>query len=377
MEKEVLAIVNLGLIDLSKKMLLTEKNILKLMSADQIYHGIMTSRLIKRRIIKEDLGYQVYKCIEQLVFSEQVKKIPSITETDIMRSIDTKNIYRFSVADMRTVFDAMKNNYELYEKMYRYKKYEIRTTDYQNYIINISSSKLLHLLGVDFYKLQNYYKNEIIRLLPELKALINVDYKAACTNQTDELLEFLRIIIEKEDRIIDAILESDKMAKAFSMHKMKTKNFAFERLGLIESPAGVVLYDKNLNNIPSSLKSDLFILRDFIKGLELHWIFNGYVPYQEEIRDAETLLIETDYSKKFEGQQISISKSVRTVNKSNFGFSINNLDYEHLMYRTPERIIRFKDKDILLEAQKILKYFPAAKINHLEDIIKNGFTNRR
>jgi hypothetical protein len=98
---------------------------------------------------------------------------------------------------------------------------------------------------------------------------------------------------------------------------------------------------------------------------------------KKNIRDAETLLIETDYSKKFEGQQISISKSVRTVNKSNFGFSINNLDYEHLMYRTPERIIRFKDKDILLEAQKILKYFPAAKINHLEDIIKNGFTNRR
>jgi hypothetical protein len=37
-------------------------------------------------------------------------------------------------------------------------------------------------------------------------------------------------------------MENDQIAKAFPMHKMKTKNFAFERLGLIESPAGIVLY---------------------------------------------------------------------------------------------------------------------------------------
>ena len=375
MKTEVLAIINLGLLDFAKKMEITETEILKQMTVKEIYEGIQSSRLIKRRIIKDDLGYEVYKCIEQMVFSEQEKKISSISETDIMRTMDIKNVYRFSESDMKTVFAAMASNYELYKNMYQYKKYRINTTDNQSYLINITSSKLLHLLGIDFYKMQKYYKSEILRVLPELRSLINIDYKTACINQTDELLEFLRIIIEKEDRIIQAILESDKMAKAFPMHKMKTKNFSFERLGLIESPAGIVIYNKNLNDIPSNLKSDLFILRDFIKGLELNWIFNGYAPYQEDIRDAETLLVEPDYSKKFEYQQISISKSVKTIQKNTFDFNIGEEDY--FLNRHLSNLIRFSDKDILLEAKKIIEHYPKAKINHLKDIVSNGFTNKR
>ena len=375
MKTEVLAIINLGLLDFAKKMEITETEILKQMTVIEIYEGIQSSRLIKRRIIKDDLGYEVYKCIEQMVFSEQEKKISSISETDIMRTMDIKNVYRFSESDMKTVFAAMASNYELYKNMYQYKKYRINTTDNQSYLINITSSKLLHLLGIDFYKMQKYYKSEILRVLPELRSLINIDYKTACINQTDELLEFLRIIIEKEDRIIQAILESDKMAKAFPMHKMKTKNFSFERLGLIESPAGIVIYNKNLNDIPSNLKSDLFILRDFIKGLELNWIFNGYAPYQEDIRDAETLLVEPDYSKKFEYQQISISKSVKTIQKNTFDFNIGEEDY--FLNRHLSNLIRFSDKDILLEAKKIIEHYPKAKINHLKDIVSNGFTNKR
>jgi hypothetical protein len=39
----------------------------------------------------------------------------------------------------------------------------------EKYLINITSSKLLHLLGMSFINWQKYYKSEIIDLIPELK----------------------------------------------------------------------------------------------------------------------------------------------------------------------------------------------------------------
>jgi hypothetical protein len=379
MQEKTLSILNLGLLELAKSKKLFKEDVLKIMSPKEIYDNILSDEMLRSIILAGDLEYSASKYIEQLVLSYQEKKISSITNTDILHSIYSKELKRMPSSEMKIVFDAMKNNYEIYRKLYQYKMYCVTTTLDDKYLINITGSKLLHLLGMSFMNWQKYYRREIVELIPELKELINISYKNACMNQTDDLLEVLRIVINKEERIINAILEYDHFAKAFPMHKMKTKNFAFERLGLIESPAGIVLYQKELNNSQktSFLNSDIFILRDFIRDFKLEWIFNGYAPYKTDIRDAETLLIEPDSSEKFDGQEISISTGVQSLNKSNFDHHVFCIEDEDLVNKVTSYDVVFKEEDVIVEAEKIIEYYSTAKINHLKDIIERGFQKIR
>jgi hypothetical protein len=377
MSEQALAIVNLGLIEIANKNNTTKKRILETMNPQEIYDFIRMNFNLRSLINSSNLRYEIYKYIQQLVFDHQNKKIESISTDNIYHSIHNRDITRLSIEEMRIIFDAMKNNLELYERLYRHQIYDITTTQEEHYLINITSSKLLHLLGISFVNMQKYYRRDILNYIPELRDLLNINYKDACRLQTEDLLEVLKIIVNAGDRIIQGILENDAIAKAFPMHKIKTKNFAFERLGLIDAPSGIVLYDKesNPNHPKTYLQSDLFILRDFIKDFQLQWIFNGYAPYRPEIRDAETLLIETDHSDKFEGQRISISSHIETFRRSNFDFSISSND--PFAFGFPNDYIIFEERDIILEAEKIIESYPKAKIHHLQDIIQQGFRRRR
>jgi len=118
-------------------------------------------------------------------------------------------------------------------------------------------------------------------------------------------------------------LSGDSLSDAILLQKVKTKNFSFERLGMLEAPAGMIFYDKDKDPFGSrnKIKSDIFLLRDFLQSLDLKWIFNGYahnvnVSFKNgtfKTKNVETLLIESDTSNKFINQDVAITSAIGSM----------------------------------------------------------------
>lgn len=334
-------------------------------SVDELMNLICVDYNVQK-LINEAANYeQIYYYLEQIKFQGLKKVIPRIYDKDIMLSIHPEIVTIVSAAEIKMVFRAMRNNLHLYEKLYANKIYEITDTLNQKFKINITNSKVFHLFGMNFKEWQKQYRKEILAILPEIKNLLNENYIDICTNNDRRLYETIKLILSKEDQIINQILTNEQVAKAFPIPKMKAKNFAFERLGLINAPAGIVFYDKKKDQSgqKSMVSSDLFILRDFIMDYELRWIFNGYNSYGRPIKTAETLLLEKDTSNKFINQLISVSSNVRTINKSNIDFGI-------LIIKDEDDEVGFGGSAILNTANKLIESFPNANLDHLNDLTK-------
>ena len=118
------------------------------------------------------------------------------------------------------------------------------------------------------------------------------------------------------------------------------KNYAFERMGMLEHSSGVIFYDKTIDTSleakTSHLKADLFLLNDFIKNYDLDFVFSAYRPYKFSrnfsminkktniqnnlpTSDAESLFISSkgwENSRFLNGQLSSISESVGIYHKT-------------------------------------------------------------
>lgn len=265
--------------------------------------------------------------------------VKNIDYNDVKASFKGKCNTKLTAEECSKVFDAVIKNMVLYEHIYKDKVFKIDTTlENKGYFISIGKAKLLHLLGFEFYKWQKKYKKELIEIIPCLESVLAQNYQKLCANDDELLYNVLEIITEKnnKEKICDMIAEGSKMSEIFNVPKIKTKNFAFERLGILERASGMIIYDKNKDIHDGRIKSDLFILkdlfpRDWVYASEINWIFNGYAHEvstkfkNSKAKNAETLLIEKDTSSKFANQIAAVSTSVGSINKSDFDFVITEL----------------------------------------------------
>jgi len=341
---------------------------------------------LDRKII-EMINY--YNCFEQFVnflkqrkFEQCDKIIQTISNQDIEFSKGKLGNYSLSESEMKIIFEALKRNLGIYEKLYLDKIYKVETTLNNTILLNIGHAKLFHLLGFDFRDMQENYKEQIIKVVPEMKEVLDKNYIRMCIENDVSLLKALLTIIKKEEDIICAVAEGELSDKIFTSPKIKTKNFAFERLGLIESPSGVIFYTPSSNE---RIKSDIFILRDFIRDYKLNWIFNGYA-HEIEIelakslnrqrtvfaKNAETLLVEPDASKRFDGQVVGISSAVGSMNRSQFDFKVSTLSSYSDVSNIIKTDFEFDEDNIKFMALKIISNFPNLDLSNLQEIVKEN-----
>ena len=360
------------------------KNLLLTMPFEDVVELICLDEEIIKMINNYDCFEQFVNFLRQIKYEENNKIIKSITNNDILFSKGSIKNYSLSTDEMPIVFSSLKRNLEIYEKIYMNKVYKIETTFNRTILLNIGHAKLFHLLGFNFIDMQRHYRTEILRVVPEMKEVLSKDYPDMCMRNDASLLKALISIIKREEDIILAVSGQQLSDEIFTSPKIKTKNFAFERLGLIESPTGIVF------SAPTrTIKSDIFVLRDFIRDYELNWIFNGYAHERQVslsktlgnskkivAKNAETLLIEPDDSYRFNGNLVGVSSSIGSMNKSVFDFKVSTLISDEDAVDVIPTDFEFEQDDIKFMAEKIIFNFPNLNLTNLEKLLNNK-SNRK
>lgn len=353
------------------------KELLLTMQFEEVVELICLDEDIVKKINYYDAFEEVVNFLKQIQFRHQEKIIQSIENKDIDFSKNKVTNYSLSSEEMKVIFSALKRNFDIYRKLYMNKIYKVETTLNKTVLLNIGHAKLFHLLGFNFIEMQKYYRTEILKVIPEMKEVLNKDYVDMCRKNDVSLLKALLLIIEREEDIISAVQSQNLSDKIFTSPKIKTKNFAFERLGLIESPAGIVFTTPT-----KTIKSDIFVLRDFIRDYKLNWIFNGYAQERQValskilgkqkkvvVKNAETLLIEPDDSYRFDGSIVGISSAVGSMNRSAFDFKVSTLLSEEDVNDVISTDFEFDQEDIEGMAEKIISNFPNLNLSNLESLI--------
>lgn len=186
--------------------------------------------------------------------------------------------------ELKQVFASLRRNKDLFDQIYRNRVWLLETNIGKNQALKITDFKLFHLLGFSQPEIKRDFDN-IRQILPTLKF--------EDISSFDSLYDVLMLFIENEKVLIERALAGD-LRNSFNFPKIRIKNYAFERLGLIERSSGVVFYDKAKDEKPAlNLKSNMFLLRDIIRNYKLDFIFNGYRYFEEDnlVKNAHLLML--------------------------------------------------------------------------------------
>ena len=264
-------------------------------------------------------------------------------------------------SELKQVFESLRKNKELFDQIYRDKVWLIETNIGKNVALRITDFKLFHLLGFSQPEIKRDFDN-IRKILPTLK----FDDVASFSSLYDVLMLF----IDNEHTLIEHALAGDLKA-SFNFPKIRIKNYAFERLGLIERSSGVVFYDKSKDKNQSSLNSDIFLLRDLIRNYKLDFIFNGYRFFEEDnlVRNAETIFLNEDGENAhfLTNQEASISERVGSFHPKKFEYVIKEIPPDGQMAYV-DNVIEFSMEDRKEMADKMIAAFPQLDKSSIEDL---------
>lgn len=364
---------------------------------------IMQFNDIKDYIKKYDIYDFVYNSIDEL----SKNKILRLSNEDLSitrnESKNVKNLESLlSEQQLEKVFDTLEHNMHLYEKLYKDRIWVINSSIGKQARILISSTRLFHVLGFEERVIKENM-DEFKKVFPnpsEIESLI--------TGRKD-LFSVLNNILENERDIISAVLEG-KLNHTFNFPKIEMKNYAFERMGIIEHSSGMIFYDRSIDDSieakTSHLKSDLFLLNDFVRNYDLDFVFSGYRPYKfskdslikkkSEYRklplipasDAETIFISEngENSRFLKGQMSSISESVGSYHPKKFNYTISlegeeGEGYKHVeIPNDPDEYIEFSNEDKERMAKTIIDKIPYLNNEHLKDLynqLTSGYSNNK
>ena len=287
-----------------------------------------------KEIIKQ---YKLYDIIYDFIDEFQRTKIYRLSTEDLSITLhkgeQIENLDSLlTEKQLEQIFKALEHNMYLYEKLYKDKVFIIDSSIGKKAKVTISSTRLFHILGLE---------EKVIKAnMQEFESVFNHsdNIKSLMTDRKD-LFTVLEKILANETRIINAVLEG-KLNHTFNFPKIEMKNYAFERMGMLEHSSGVIFYDKiidtSLEAKTSHLKADLFLLNDFIRNYDLDFVFSAYRPYKFSrnfsminkktniqnnlpTSDAESLFISSkgwENSRFLNGQLSSISESVGIYHKT-------------------------------------------------------------
>lgn len=339
-----------------------------------------------KEIIKQ---YELYDIIYDFIDEFQRTKIYRLSTEDLSITLhkgeQIENLDSLlTEKQLEQIFKALEHNMYLYEKLYKDKVFIIDSSIGKKAKVTISSTRLFHILGLE---------EKVIKAnMQEFESVFNHsdNIKSLMTDKKD-LFTVLEKILANETRIINAVLEG-KLNHTFNFPKIEMKNYAFERMGMLEHSSGVIFYDKTIDTSleakTSHLKSDLFLLNDFIRNYDLDFVFSAYRPYKFSrnfsminkktniqnnlpTSDAESLFISSkgwENSRFLNGQLSSISESVEIYHKNNFDYTISLEDESELPPVDPDEYIEFSDEDKARMANVIIENLPNLDNSHLKNL---------
>lgn len=358
---------------------------------------------VKQCIEKYDIYDFLYKSIDEL----SKNKILRLSTDDLsITRAESKNVENLqsllNEQQLSKIFDTLEHNMHLYEKLYKDRIWVIDSSIGKQARILISPTRLFHILGFE-ERIIKANMDEFKKVFPNPS-----DVQSLMTDRKD-LYSVLYNILKNEENIINAVLEG-KLNHTFNFPKIEMKNFAFERMGIIEHSSGMIFYDKSIDDSieskTSHLKSDLFLLNDFVRNYDLDFVFSGYRPYKfskntlvkkrNEYRsipvipasDAETIFVSEngEGSRFLKGQISSISESAGSYHPKKFKYSISSEEeggegYDPVEFLDdPDEYIEFSDEDKERMAKVIIDNIPYLDNEHLKDLYKqltNGFSNKK
>lgn len=349
---------------------------------------------VKQCIEKYGIYNFLYDSIEKL----SKNKILRLNNEDLsITRAESKNVenlqFLLTEQQLTKIFDSLEHNMHLYEKLYKGRIWVINSSIGKQARILISPTRLFHVLG---------FEERIIKAnMDEFKSVFpNASVMQSLMTDRKNLYAVLYNILKNEENIINAVLEG-KLNHTFNFPKIEMKNYAFERMGIIEHSSGMIFYDSSIDDSVESktshLKSDLFLLNDFVRNYNLDFVFSGYRPYKfskNEITkkrgdhnvkplvpasDAETIFISEkgENSRFLVGQMSSISESAGSYHPKKFMYSISlegdgGEGYDPIeSLDDPDEFIEFSDEDKERMAKTIIDNIPYLDNDHLRELYNN------
>ncbi len=280
----------------------------------------------------------IYLLLNELTKDKGIKSITQ-QDSDVLFKLDS-NFY-LSEKEIEDIFVNLKSNLRLYENKYENKVYKVNTDD-NSVLLNVSACNLFHVLGFNFIRWQKEYKEEITKLFPEFKKMLSMDYKEICRDDKRVLYDSLYSLIRKKDKIIEEVSKRNpKTLDALNLHKVKIKNYMFERSDFTGSPSGII----TTKPVVDCLKSDTFIIKDFINLNIQDWSYFAFRDVDERpYKCSESILYNYLLPNERIQQKVSLVTSIDTYDRKRLlnKMDLNDIDSKIIFSEVELEYLRTK-----------------------------------
>ena len=365
-----------------------------------LYSDTKISNFLSKHCLNELLAKTIYFMGD--------KKIITLTNEDIIAN-SNKRPHQMPIPDdekqIRRIFQALRRNYNLYEKLYKGKIWLINSNNNGEEICNakiqISPYMFFHLMGFDYKNILNPNKTDRNGLNHEAQARefssIFPDSDKAYRllqnfGNARNIYELIEMLLKSEENFLNAACEG-KLSNTINIDKLELKSYAFERMGAIQCATGMIFFDKHkaiqlgYGSEIQHINADIILLNDFLRKYRINNLFGldfVFSPFDKikgnQISDQQSIFLTRQdgggfNSHLFDQQIASVSSSVAGYRINDFDYNITELKDANGTTPDPFEYIEFDEEDRKRVAQTIKESIPGIDYTYLDEIIKeNGKT---
>ena len=378
-------------------------------SPEEIARYIMLCLFSNQEILNFINSYNISNILTDVIYNIGNKKILTVTDSIIQNS--GKMPHQIPVPSdssrIKRIFESLRKNYELYQKLYKDKIWLINSSDLNgNEIVNtrikITPYMFFHLMGFDYANVLNPHasdKNGIDhnKIGHEFASYFK-DSKHAF-----EILENFGKDVNKQYQLIEMLLEEENRflevatnGKLINPDKVEMKCFAFERMGVVQNASGMILFDKQkaidlgYNKEVKHIESDIILLNDFLRRYDidfgLDFVISPYAKPKDKlselqkknvIRDQQSIFLTKQpgggfNSHLFDQQKASISSSVAGYKQKDFDYSIKEQGEYSGENSEPIEYKEFSEEERKRTAQSLSEAFPNLDKKYLDELTKGN-----
>ena len=349
--------------------------------------------------------YNLLEKVPYILYEMGNKRILNITSDLIINS--NKSPHQMPIPNdenqIKRIFSALRNNYELYEKLYKDKIWLINSNGTDDIIIGQARIKIspyifFHLMGFDYKNIINPNKypenaNEFSNIFPNPQRVLQILQKFENKN----VYSLIELLIENEQNFLSAVMEGS-LAHTINVDKIEMKCFSFERMGAIQSATGMIFFDKQkaidlgYGDRIQHINSDIILLNDFIRKYELSFGLDFVIsPFDKikgkQISDQQSIFLTKEpggglNAGVLEQQKASISSSAVGYRENDFSYEITEIGKNGgtIIHPKTEPIEwkTFSQEERKRVAQTMLESIPGIDLNDLKEIVnENGNQPKR
>ena len=375
-------------------------------SPEEITRHIMLCLFSNQEILNFISSYNISNILANVIYNIGNKKILTITDSVIQNSGKMPNQVPIpsDSSRIKRIFQSLRRNYELYQELYKDKIWLIDSTNLNgNKIVNtrikITPYMFFHLMGFDYANVlnplasdkngidHNQIGHEFARYFKDSSKAFKIleDFG----NDVSKQYQLIEMLLEEENRF----LEIATNGKLINPDKVEMKCFAFERMGVVQSASGMILFDKQkaidlgYKKEVQYIESDIILLNDFLRRYDINFGLDFVIsPYakpkdklpefqkQNIIRDQQSIFLTKQpgggfNSHLFDQQKASISSSVAGYRANDFNYSITekggddkNPQGEPLYFK------EFSEEERKKAAQAMSEAFPDLDKEYLDEL---------